>query len=331
MLVQNIKRGLRHIKNHKPCQDYVLTEERENITVMTVADGHGGEPYVRSGLGARMACWVARNVMLDDRLSQNQYCAEIKRRFDALVDKHLALRPLEPWELEKMKGQPHLRYAYGTTLLAMRITSSDIWCMQLGDGAIHILDEHGRFLPSPKTEQQIMGETASLVMQEAIGYMHTARHKKQVGVTLMHTDGYFCGDSRPWPIVDAVCEVEQKQPLDQVLCDGDVGDDQSIVIYFDEVIVAQSAFLCGIMEEKTYSKLQMQLATLEKRKKELSGYLQMALQKLKRSSPADKEQLIAQTEKRYMEYMEVIRQMTTVETSIQRTNSEANEDESDIH
>lgn len=59
------KLGASHIKDGKPCQDSSLSWESEDKTVQViiVCDGHGGDTYVRSDVGSRLAAEVAlRNI-----------------------------------------------------------------------------------------------------------------------------------------------------------------------------------------------------------------------------------------------------------------------------
>ena len=53
--------GASHLKSGKPCQDYSLSWESENkeIQVVIVCDGHGGETYVRSDVGSKLAAEIA--------------------------------------------------------------------------------------------------------------------------------------------------------------------------------------------------------------------------------------------------------------------------------
>ena len=54
--------GAEHIKNNKECQDYsesLSFKSRHNLTddvfVVAVADGHGGNNYIRSSFGSKFA------------------------------------------------------------------------------------------------------------------------------------------------------------------------------------------------------------------------------------------------------------------------------------
>lgn len=52
--------GASHVKNGKPCQDYSLAWKSDDDTmfVSIVCDGHGGDTYVRSDVGSRLAAEI---------------------------------------------------------------------------------------------------------------------------------------------------------------------------------------------------------------------------------------------------------------------------------
>lgn len=51
------KRGRSHIATGKVCQDYCIAEKiTDGIFVVAVADGHGGDDYVKSDIGSQEAC-----------------------------------------------------------------------------------------------------------------------------------------------------------------------------------------------------------------------------------------------------------------------------------
>lgn len=57
--------GASHVKSGKPCQDYSLSWQSDDKTVQVaiVCDGHGGDTYVRSDVGSKLAAEIAlRNI-----------------------------------------------------------------------------------------------------------------------------------------------------------------------------------------------------------------------------------------------------------------------------
>lgn len=67
-IVFNItKKGASHEISGKPCQDYSLSWESDDkqTQIVIVCDGHGGETYVRSDVGARLAAEIALSNIRD--------------------------------------------------------------------------------------------------------------------------------------------------------------------------------------------------------------------------------------------------------------------------
>ena len=61
-IVFNVTRmGASHVKSGKPCQDYSLSWQSDDKTVQVaiVCDGHGGDTYVRSDVGSKLAAEIA--------------------------------------------------------------------------------------------------------------------------------------------------------------------------------------------------------------------------------------------------------------------------------
>lgn len=55
------KMGASHVKSGKPCQDYSISWQSEDktVSIAIVCDGHGGDTYVRSDVGSRLAAKIA--------------------------------------------------------------------------------------------------------------------------------------------------------------------------------------------------------------------------------------------------------------------------------
>lgn len=52
-------KGSSHWVSGKPCQDYSLCKCTTDLSVLIVCDGHGGDTYVRSDIGAKLAAKIA--------------------------------------------------------------------------------------------------------------------------------------------------------------------------------------------------------------------------------------------------------------------------------
>lgn len=57
--------GSSHLASKKPCQDSGTHYNEDEVCIAIVCDGHGGESYVRSDKGSRIAAEVAKNKILE--------------------------------------------------------------------------------------------------------------------------------------------------------------------------------------------------------------------------------------------------------------------------
>ena len=58
-------KGSSHKSSGKPCQDYGLSYENNGVYIAIVCDGHGGDSYVRSDKGAKLAAEIAFDKILE--------------------------------------------------------------------------------------------------------------------------------------------------------------------------------------------------------------------------------------------------------------------------
>ena len=56
-------RGASHLANGKPCQDYSISFSENGVQILVVCDGHGGETYFRSDIGAKLAAEVTLDIL----------------------------------------------------------------------------------------------------------------------------------------------------------------------------------------------------------------------------------------------------------------------------
>ena len=322
MLFTYVMRGLRHRLEHRPCQDHALATRSGEVFILAAADGHGGKPYVRSGMGARIACRAAQKILLDPQLSEEQYGIALKECFDALVQKHMALRPFLPWELERMRELPEQSYAYGTTLMAARLTPECTWMVHIGDGAIHAIGENGRFLPFPAPVADSTGETDSLVTPDAPERMRTAWFSFPAAVVLMHTDGYDPRVRRPWPMLEAIRTEHPEQPLRKVLSGGGNGDDLATVLFWSPELMQTSPFLDGLARERYRSALEAEHAELSIRYRELGAFLRSALEKLRRTPETESVRLLEKTAAAHAEYKGITKRLQELEASLNQPDTE---------
>lgn len=290
--------GSTHKKaGNKPCQDRILVRQKGDTLLLAVADGHGGSPYCRSGFGARLACQAAAAVLLnsegeDDR----QTAAALKDKYDRLVDKHLAFRPLSKEEKFLLCGRPQ-RSAYGATLLAAVIRREGAVVYQIGDGGVYLLNEQGRFLPPLQADADCTGCITSSMAYTKDRYLEhlRIRHYPRPAAALLFSDGYGFSSPLPW---QAACLLRQtgglESALDQLLQEGDHGDDQSFILWQDAGAAAFPAFLTGLDAEEQKGRLAQRLDSLREDYRLRYCWLELALQKGRRmeKQPARAEEFV---------------------------------------
>jgi serine/threonine protein phosphatase PrpC len=197
-------RGALHDRRGLPNQDAVTSAEVGAAVVAAVADGHGGDRYVRSDVGAQLAVDVAcaavaraidgqPDVALDRVL--DALPTFVVDRWTALVRDDLASRPFDDAERERagapLDDDPVV--AYGATLLVAIATAEGIGVLQLGDGDVVVGTAGGNMLvPVPSDDRLVAGQTTSLCLPTAIDDFRRAIVPDSVrpDFVLLASDGY---------------------------------------------------------------------------------------------------------------------------------------------
>lgn len=313
MLYSAWTKGKKHTKLHKPRQDRFITYQDGSCTILIIADGHGGESYVRSGFGARIACNVALDILKAD-LCTDQYPIAIKEKFDRLVKKHISLKPLFPFEKEKLGNLPE-EYSYGTTLLSVKITQDGITALQIGDGKICLLNKDGMpFTELPEDTNCIGSNTSSLVQENAIHKFRYAYYSESATCALLYTDGYEPKANYPWTIFENIKPQYSNEELRQELTSRDkYGDDQTILLLVDDSNFDSELFHKGISAIKTIYSNQRKKTRLQNELVSLQSFLSSALVKYKSiysRQVKDAEEFKRKSiEPRYQEYLDIKQQL----------------------
>lgn len=188
-------RGYSHKLNGIECQDASYFWRERTYCGIIVCDGHGGEKYIRSAIGARLACGVGQSALsnfmiealkeksaifqtkhsTDSNLSRLQRAITMQWR-DAVSgdikehplteDKRFqALSDADKASLLADKGIK----AYGTTFIAGIMTREFLFIIKLGDGnACIVLDNGNVMLPSELADPQLQfNRTTSLCNSDA--------------------------------------------------------------------------------------------------------------------------------------------------------------------
>lgn len=286
MILTSCRTGIKRTTKNRLCQDRYLVTSDGQTTVLAVADGHGSPQYVRSGLGARIACHVAKRVLLDDSIQVENRSRELKKRFDQMVEKHMRFHPFTEFEREKIQSLEDLRYAYGTTLIAAKLTASDSFFLHLGDGELHVIRQDGQFLPRLNPEEgDYTGSVCSLVQASACDHIYTAWYPEPMAVVIMYTDGYDCRQTYPWALVDLCTHPDPASQIDGILDLGNgSGDDQTLAFYADGDACTREPYISGLNQERARCQLKQEINKLTTSVGELESYLKLMLRKMEHLS-----------------------------------------------
>ena len=198
--VFNVKEiGASHIKEGKPCQDFVLSSTGKEYAVAIVCDGHGGNKYFRSDRGSRMAAEQAMEAIhefMKSRFSKNpkgekildnlltrpdtfmtQLAANIIYRWRESIAKDFTNEAfsetetaiLTPKELAAIQQEDGWVTAYGTTLIAV-VRAKMFWFgLHIGDGKCVVVSKNGEYSqPIPWDEKCFLNQTTSLCDSQAL-------------------------------------------------------------------------------------------------------------------------------------------------------------------
>ena len=190
--------GAGHIKENKPCQDYSVSWQAKNsdAVVLVVCDGHGGDTYVRSDVGSRLAgeialkCvqmffpskdfdWICGHKGAVVSCEAEEYRAQrigiheqnavfqalfrtIYDRWEYAIEEDAKKNPFTEEEKKRL-GDKSLVKAYGTTLMVYAQTERFWFAFQIGDGRMVACDADGVWRQIvPWDEDCFLNHTTSL-------------------------------------------------------------------------------------------------------------------------------------------------------------------------
>lgn len=206
--------GKSHIKLQMPNQDAVKIHALNDRTLLAVvADGHGSKKCFRSDLGAQFAVasaieigqaihgeWLKDNGDLNTKKIGKYYTKKIVKRWQNLVNDHIATKPFEPSILgelspgEQKSIEKNPLMAYGSTLVMTLLIDKYIICYQLGDGDILFVSKTQKVTRPLKKDQRHMGnDTLSLCLYkpEKEFQIRVFRDLKSLlHMIVLSTDGY---------------------------------------------------------------------------------------------------------------------------------------------
>ena len=198
--------GASHVKKGLPCQDRAFSETYENSQIAIVSDGHGNRRHFRSETGASLACVIALECIKEYISSQETSLEDLKKeicvRWWKAVAKHIYENSWTEEELAEQKrilkeeqyqamisGYPWI-LAYGCTLCAV-FTKNDGWVgLQIGDGALTVVDHDGSYRwPMPESKLNEGNRTASLCSRNPLVDFRHVEEQGTPAALLIYTDG----------------------------------------------------------------------------------------------------------------------------------------------
>lgn len=181
--------GASHLDTGKECQDYSATWQNRSgsIKIAAVSDGHGGEAYYNSALGARLACKITIEVLkafaaavrnsseTDMRDAVKTICGSIVARWNETV--------------ELLRGRDPVM-SFGCTLIAY-VQTPEYWVgLQIGDGKFVIRDNEGVWKqPVPWDDRCILNFTTSLCDESAVDEFRYALGTSTPRAVFLSSDG----------------------------------------------------------------------------------------------------------------------------------------------
>lgn len=181
--------GASHIKINKECQDASKSFFENKKGIVVVCDGHGGEDYFRSSIGAEYASEIAEKyikIFLENVSKEKfftrpeEYLKKIEFRivkaWNEKVEEHFKNNPFREEELKNISNVARKEYengkikgAYGTTLLVVAMTNEYWFGIHIGDGKCVVIQENGEFSePIPWDNECFLNVTTSICDENAL-------------------------------------------------------------------------------------------------------------------------------------------------------------------
>ena len=181
--------GASHKAAGKECQDFSLVWQNRSgsIKIAAVSDGHGGDAYYNSALGASLACKIAVETL-------KEMASSI--RYDLHDDENLVARSLcssilARWNesVNRLRGSDNV-ISFGCTLIAYMQTRYYWIGIQIGDGKFVSLNNCGEWSqPIPWDDNCILNFTTSMCDVNAINNFRYKVGRKIPAAVFLTTDG----------------------------------------------------------------------------------------------------------------------------------------------
>lgn len=203
--------GASHIKKNKECQDASLSYQDDNCAIAIVCDGHGGDDYVRSAIGSKLACAVAekniKNFILgvdkdtffsDPEKHLKNLEASIINGWNESITTYHSTKPFTDNELSMVSEKARKKYvedgriesAYGTTMVAVAMSREYWFGIHIGDGKCVAINPKGEFKqPIPWDPKCFLNATTSICDSDAIERFRHFYSDKLPAAVFVGSDG----------------------------------------------------------------------------------------------------------------------------------------------
>ena len=223
------EQGSSHKKKNKECQDASKHYCGDNYGIAVVCDGHGGDDYIRSAIGSEKASQIAinsiRSFILEVEINNlKNHFDEVLNRLESSiisewrqqVNDHWDSNPITELEKSVLSDKAKKRYlenhriesAYGTTLIAVVLTSNYWFCFQIGDGKCVWVDQDSKFEQLPLDKRCFLNATTSLCDSDALEHFQTYHNDQLPAAVFIGSDGVddcFKNDSQLYNFYKTVC------------------------------------------------------------------------------------------------------------------------------
>lgn len=203
--------GASHIKKNKECQDASVSYFDEKMAIAIVCDGHGGDDYMRSAVGSTLAAAVAKKNILNflNTITKEQFLqnpekniknleASIISGWNEAIYTHFDQNPFSEAELSGVSEKAQKKYAqegriesaYGTTMIAVAMTSEFWFGIHIGDGKCVAVNPEGKFVqPIPWDSKCFLNATTSMCDSDALDRFRHFYSEKLPAAVFVGSDG----------------------------------------------------------------------------------------------------------------------------------------------
>lgn len=163
---QTVK-GASHADAGGECQDASLSWKDEDMAMIIVSDGHGGERHKNSAVGAKLSCQITMSHL-------REFCNNVGNEWLIHNPKNnirrLCISILAEWihEISCIQDADDI-VSYGCTLIAYVQTKHFWLALQIGDGRCVVLNKANEWSqPIPWDDRCMLNMTTSLCDEDAV-------------------------------------------------------------------------------------------------------------------------------------------------------------------